>query len=71
MNCLHCGLLKMEDREGFCFRFKKNINLNKPETDCIYYIKRMYEDGEALSPQQHLILQDQDFRSKKMQGPMR
>ncbi len=39
--------------------------------DCIYYFKEQYEEGELLTPQQHLLLQDQDKRSKKMQGPMR
>lgn len=71
MECTNCGLLDSSKDVDYCVRFKKNIADPAEAEDCIYYFKFKYEDGERLTPQQHLIIQDQEFRSKKMQGPMR
>jgi len=71
MDCLTCGLLDKKVLPGYCLRFKKKVGAYSAGRDCIYYFKEKYEDGELLPPQQHLLLQDQDIRSKKMQGPMR
>ncbi len=71
MNCAECGLLDKNESPGYCLRFKKVINDESEGADCIYFLKELYEDGERLTPQQHLLTQDQDFRSKKMQGPLR
>ncbi len=71
MNCSNCGLLDQKASPGYCLRFNKVIKDNAEGADCIYFIKVIYEDETRLTPQQHLLLQDQDFRSKKMQGPMR
>jgi hypothetical protein len=37
--------------------------------DCIYYYKKQYDDGELFTPQQHLLLQNHDQRTKKNAGP--
>ncbi len=71
MNCSNCGLLDKKISPGYCLRFKKSINDGSEGVDCLYYLREIYEDGEKLTPQQHLLMQDQDFRSKKMQGPIR
>ena len=71
MTCLNCGLLDKKTNSNYCPRFKKKISDIGVGNDCIYFIKEIYEDGERLTPQQHLLIQDQDFRSKKMQGPMK
>lgn len=71
MDCTTCGLLEKKVLPNSCLRFKKNIEDYSVGQNCIYYFKEQYEDGELLTPQQHLLLQDQDKRSKKMQGPMR
>ena len=71
MECTTCGLLDRSKDPGYCMRFNKTITDTGVAEDCIYYLREKYEDGEQLTPQQHLIMQDQDFRSKKMQGPMR
>ena len=73
MNCLTCGLLEKEKERAYCLRFNKEIILEAgPEAswECVYYFKIMAEDGEPLTPRQHLIMQDEDFRSKKMRGPL-
>lgn len=71
MTCTNCGLLNKEAMSGYCMRFKKKIEDTHAGKDCIYFFKEIYEDDELLTPQQHLLIQDQDFRSKKMQGPMK
>ena len=71
MSCLNCGLLNTKVSPGYCLRFKKTIINVSEGDDCIYFLKEIFEAGERLTPQQHLLVQDQDFRSKKMQGPVR
>ncbi len=71
MSCMNCGLLDQQVSPAYCLRFKKAIKGTDEGEDCIYYQKVILEDGEILTPQQHLLIQDQDFRSKKMQGPIR
>lgn len=74
MKCSTCGLLEKDSERLYCLRFKKVVN--QAEVDgrsdwvCIYYCKVITEAGEPLTPRQHLILQDQDLRSKKMRGPL-
>jgi hypothetical protein len=73
LKCFSCGLLEKDNGQDYCLRFNKEIQPQDEREiswDCIYYCKIVFEDGEPLSPRQHLILQDQDFRSKKMRGPL-
>ena len=71
MDCSTCGLLDKQVSPHYCLRFKKVVEDFSADQDCIYYFKEQYEEGELLTPQQHLLLQNQDKRSKKLQGPMR
>ncbi|MFU8794669.1 MAG: hypothetical protein ACNA7Z_04775 [Dethiobacteria bacterium] len=71
MNCTNCGLLDKQVSPNYCLRFKKVIEDFSVGQDCIYFFKEQFEEDELLTPQQHLLLQNQDQRSKKMQGPMR
>ncbi len=71
MDCTTCGLFDKQASPQYCLRFKKVIEDFSAGEDCIYYFKKKFEDGELLTPQQHLLLQNQDQKSKKMQGPMR
>jgi len=73
MKCVTCGLLDQDVKPYLCLRFNKEITEEDAGkdlgVDCFYHCKIKYEDGEQLTPKQHLILQDQEFRSKKMKGP--
>lgn len=71
MSCKTCGLLDIKAEFGYCVRFKKTITNVGEGDDCIYFLNEIFEDGERLTPQQHLLVQDQDFKDKKMRGPMR
>ncbi len=74
MNCLTCGLMEKVVERNYCLRFKKEISTDELDRDgqggCLYFIKIIREAGEPLTPLQHMIMQDQDFRSKKMRGPL-
>ena len=71
LDCLNCGLLDQRENNNYCLRFKRAVNLKADGDGCLYFKKKVNEEGELLSARQHLILQDQELRSKKMQGPMK
>ena len=72
IKCMDCGILS-KSKDGFiCVRFEKALkaaSINEGHS-CQYFIKIVYEDGEPLSPQQHLNMQDGENRSRKMRGPV-
>lgn len=68
--CVECGLFSPVQKE--CVWFKKILTKADIEAsdECSYFIEIMYEDGEPLTPYQHLMFKRQDIESKKMQGPV-
>jgi len=68
--CPKCGLFSAP--ENNCFWFKKELSPSDIEASsgCYYFIEIMYEDGDPLTPLQHLLFKKQDVASKKMQGPV-
>ncbi len=74
MKCITCGLLEKAAERYYCLRFKKVVSPTEAEgeanSNCIYHCKVITEGGEPLTPGQHLIMQDQDLRGKKMRGPV-
>ena len=72
MKCIDCGLLDKEKDVFNCVRFNKKLIVTavNEEQDCQYYKETIYEEGEPLSPQQHLNMQDGEQRSRKMRGPL-
>ncbi len=68
MNCIECGVFNKE--RNFCLKFKKDILDIGVLNDCPYFFKIMYDGNERLSPEEHLYMQDEEFKRKKMQGPM-
>lgn len=66
--CSECGLLE----SLYCHRFEKEVpkeGLNVAR-DCLYFCQVIYEDGEPLTPRQHLIMQNKDLKSRNMRGPV-
>lgn len=72
IKCNECGLLEKKSRSYYCHRFKKEIGSKEFNIarDCLYFCQLIYEDGEPLTPRQHLIMQNQEFKSKRMRGPV-
>ncbi len=68
--CVQCGLFSPVQKE--CVWFKKILTQADIEAsgDCTYFTEIMYEDGEPLTPYQHLMFKRQDIDSKKMRGPV-
>ncbi|MCX7749138.1 MAG: hypothetical protein N2645_19935 [Clostridia bacterium] len=68
-NCSNCGIAIKHDEDSLdCFKFgKKNASIVDTEK-CDYYTKVIYEDGEAMTPLQHLLLKEQELKSRKMKG---
>jgi len=65
--CQNCGLgIEGNNDIVSCFKYKTQNNSQEERTKCIYYIEIIAEDGEPLSPIQHLLLVEQDLGKRKM-----
>ncbi len=65
--CNECGLLKTYGKD-YCVRLKKEIPRGEADLDrdCNYFYKKITEAGETLSPEEHLLMQDMEIKSKKL-----
>jgi len=70
VKCSICGLLEEKNGENICFRLNKKIEVPDKERDCTFFTEKVYEDGGALSPYEHLLLYQNDQRKKGMRGPL-
>lgn len=68
-SCRNCGLGTKENNGLIsCFKDK---TLKQPEEDkegCLYYIETISEEGEPLTPFQHLLLKEDELKERKMKG---
>ena len=73
LKCTDCGLLDLSNQGNYyCVRYKKLVlenELTKAEK-CRYYFFPKSEEGENLTPQQQLIMQNAEQQSKKLRGPV-
>ena len=68
-SCENCGIAIMNNVESVeCFKFGKKSALLVTEKSCTYHIDIKYEDGEAMTPLQHLLLKEQELKARKMKG---
>lgn len=68
-NCKNCGIAIENDVDSVeCFKFGKKNIFEDTEKNCIYYMEIKYEDGEAMTPLQHLLLKEQELKARKMKG---
>jgi hypothetical protein len=68
-SCNKCGLGTKENNDLVsCFKYQTLNNPQEDKESCLYYIETMSEDGESLSPLQHLLLKEEDLRARKMKG---
>jgi len=72
VRCKECGLLERRDENSCCFRFKREIAVEEilRERECLYFYKTIWENEEPLTPQQHLIIQNEGIKCRKMRGPV-
>ncbi|RDY23196.1 hypothetical protein CHF27_009615 [Romboutsia maritimum] len=68
-SCGNCGIgSKREDGSIECFKYKKIKDALENSEKCLYYTQYKFEDGELMNPLQHLILKEQDLKSKHMKN---
>ncbi|MCC0650778.1 hypothetical protein ACTPDI_17705 [Clostridioides difficile] len=68
-NCVTCGISsKTEDEKIECMKYKRIQKSPNIENNCLYYIEFKFEEGELLNPLQHLLLKEQELKSKHMKN---
>ncbi|PKM46366.1 MAG: hypothetical protein CVV03_05440 [Firmicutes bacterium HGW-Firmicutes-8] len=72
VDCIECGIAGEENGIWKCYKYNCTIaEAAKIHKDaCPYFIKRIFEDGEPLTPQQHLLMSEQELSSRHMKGPV-
>ncbi len=68
--CEYCGIAGVVEQNKFeCAKFKKAFTLGENIlTNCNYFIEKIIEDGEPFTPQQHLLIKEQELSAKHMKG---
>ena len=67
--CKNCGIAIENDVDPVeCFKFGKKDVSEDTGKNCIYHIDIQYEDREAMTPLQHLLLKEQELKARKMKG---
>ncbi|AFM40636.1 hypothetical protein Desaci_1637 [Desulfosporosinus acidiphilus SJ4] len=65
--CRNCGLgIEVDNDQMICFKYKTTSNSEHDKSDCLYFIQKIIEDGEPLSPIQHPLLVEQEIKKGKM-----
>ncbi|WP_066637012.1 hypothetical protein [Desulfolucanica intricata] len=61
--CKNCGIAEdTGDGMLFCHKYKTAVNFKiSSRQECIYYTTKIDEDGEILSPQEHLYLKEAEL----------
>jgi hypothetical protein len=68
-SCENCGLCMKENNDLLsCIKYETLHNSKEDKESCLYYIETIIEDGEPLLPMQHLLLKEQELKSRKMKG---
>lgn len=68
-NCGNCGIgEKRDDGTIKCVKYKNIKNELDNGENCLYYTEFRFEDGEIMNPLQHLLLKEQDLKSKHMKS---
>lgn len=73
-NCINCGIAEPPENSEtkYCLKYKKYINDKDlfEKNNCQFFINYMYENGELLSPLQHLLIKEMDINAKHLKGPI-
>lgn len=70
--CCECGIAAAIDQHHYeCAKLKKIFSSGENlMVNCYYFCEKIYEDGELLSPLEHLLMKEQDINSKHLKGPV-
>ena len=72
VDCLECGIAGDENGSWRCHKYNLSIEetAKMDRESCAYFIKRIIEEGEPLTPHQHLLISEQELSSRHMKGPV-
>lgn len=72
VNCKKCGIAGKQNHILICHKYGCPVEeAEKMHKDfCPYFIGRICEDGEPLTPQQHLLMSEQELSARHMKGPV-
>lgn len=65
--CKSCGVY--DEEASICFKYKTK-GFPGGKDDCYFFVEAVWEDGERMIPQYHMILREIELKSKQMQGPV-
>ena len=66
--CANCGISMPDGQELKCYKYKIGVDGNEDKEKCRFYAERIYEDGELMSPAEHLLISEQTVQSMHMRG---
>jgi hypothetical protein len=65
--CENCGLGIPENESIIkCFKYKTLNNSLIDKESCLYYTEIICEEGEPLTPLQHLLLKEEEVKARMM-----
>jgi hypothetical protein len=67
--CGQCGL-GTKDKDGLviCYKYKTRNKPDQDKRECPFFIRAVIEDGEVLSPLQHLLIIEAERKAFKRRG---
>ena len=71
-NCLECGISGVKsDGNRWCEKYKMVVGIPElKKSSCPCFLEFQYEDGELMTPLQHLYLMENEKGSRRMRGPI-
>ncbi|SFG81320.1 hypothetical protein SAMN05660649_02771 [Desulfotomaculum arcticum] len=72
INCASCGIAKRENNKLHCLKYHHLMSPDTPgtERECTFFTHLMEEDGEVLSPEEHLMLKEVEMQARGFKGPI-
>jgi hypothetical protein len=69
---LDCGIAGEDNGIWRCYKYGCPVEeaAKMHRETCLYFIRKIFEDGEPLTPQQHLLMSEQELTSRHMKGPV-
>ena len=70
--CVECGIAEPAGEGKLeCVKYRKIFAAGENFLNgCHYFSEKTFEDGEMLSPLEHLLIKEQEINSRHMKGPV-
>ena len=74
VSCAECGIAKKhEDGKVRCLKFNSLLfvgGIDDTSKECHYFTPFMEEDGELMTPEEHLMLKEVEMQARSFKGPI-